>query len=120
NTFNAINDIQFDVVHVAAYSPRTGTLASEHLIDGVSYEEKMRRLHDIEQLQTNILSLINQKLIGSEVEILVEGKKGHKWYGRTNSDKLVFIEDLRYLAGNLIKVHITNTSPWALQGKPVL
>ncbi|RPJ57015.1 MAG: tRNA (N6-isopentenyl adenosine(37)-C2)-methylthiotransferase MiaB, partial [Dehalococcoidia bacterium] len=119
NTHQAINDVQFDVVHVAAYSPRTGTLASEKLIDDVPYDEKLRRLHDLENLQTAILSRINQKLIGTVVEILVEGKKGTKWYGRTYSDKLCFYEDSNDQTGMLVNIKVTSSSPWALQGTAI-
>ena len=120
NTYKAITDIHFEVVHVAAYSPRTGTFASKNLPDSVPYDVKLQRLHEIEDLQATILSGINQKQIGKIVEILVEGKKGLKWYGRTNSDKLVFFLDPSDHKGKLVKINVTSTSPWALQGIPVL
>ncbi len=119
NTYKAIQDIHFDVVHVAAYSPRTGTFACQHLPDNVPYDVKLQRLHDIENLQATILSEINQKQIGRMVEVLVEGKKGPKWYGRTNSDKLVFFSDPSDLKGKLVKINVESASPWALQGTPV-
>jgi len=119
NTYKAIADIHFDVVHVAAYSPRTGTFASKYLPDDVPYDIKLQRLHDIEDLQTTILSKINQKQIGDTVEILVEGKKSLKWYGRTNSDKLVFFTDPSDHKGKIVKVNVESASPWALQGTPV-
>jgi tRNA-2-methylthio-N6-dimethylallyladenosine synthase len=107
-------------VHVAAYSPRTGTFANEHLPDNVPYDVKLQRLHEIEDLQATILSNINQKQIGKTVEILVEGKKGLKWYGRTNSDKLVFFLGPADHKGKLVKVDVKSASPWALQGIAVL
>ena len=120
NTFNAVNDIHFDVVHVAYYSPRTGTSASNDLIDDVPYDTKLRRLHEIEDLQTSILSEINQEYTGGAVEILVEGKKGAKWYGRTTSDKLVFFESDTDCTGKMVTINVTSASPWALQGTPAL
>jgi tRNA-2-methylthio-N6-dimethylallyladenosine synthase len=116
NTFRAIAEIGFDVVHVAAYSPREGTSASEQLPDDVPYETKMRRLHEIETLQTAILSAKNSILVGRDLEILVEGKKGPKWYGRTYSDKLVFFDDGLDRTGELAMVHVQSSTPWALQG----
>jgi tRNA-2-methylthio-N6-dimethylallyladenosine synthase len=118
NTANAVKDIHFDVVHVAYYSPRPGTFASERLIDDVPYEAKLRRLHEIEDLQTGILSEINQEYVGRPVEILVEGKKGAKWYGRTTSDKLVFFESTADCTGNMVTIDVNSASPWALQGAP--
>ena len=116
NTCKAIQEIRFDAVHVAAYSPRSGTYASKNFDDNVPYEIKMQRLHHIESLQTKILTEINQKLVGKTMEVLVEGKKGSKWYGRTGSDKLVFFTEAADFRGKLVKVHITASSPWALQG----
>jgi tRNA-2-methylthio-N6-dimethylallyladenosine synthase len=119
NTVNAVKDIRFDVVHVAYYSPRIGTFASERLIDDVPYDAKLRRLHEIESLQTEILSDINQQYVGSPIEILVEGRKGGKWYGRTVSDKLVFFEGAADFKGSKVTVNVKSASPWALQGTPV-
>jgi len=47
----------------------------------------------------------------------VEGNKKGKWYGRTESNKLVFFQDDADCSGQLVKVNIEKTSPWALQGK---
>jgi len=116
NTYTAINEIRFDVVHVATYSPRAGTLASKQLHDDVPYDTKLRRLREIEGLQARVLSDTNQKHVGKSVEILVEGKKGQKWYGRTYSDKLVFFEDDADCKSTLVEINVKSTSPWALQG----
>jgi tRNA-2-methylthio-N6-dimethylallyladenosine synthase len=51
------------------------------------------------------------------VEVLVEGEKGGRWFGRTRSDKLVFFNDSRNCRGKLIKLKVEKTSPWALQGR---
>lgn len=117
NTFNAIRDIRFDAVHVAAYSTRSGTSASRDLQDDVESEVKLRRLHEIENLEKEILTGINTALIGKEVEVLVEGRKGGKWYGRTGSDKLVFFEDQQGQTGQLVRVRVTSATAWSLQGE---
>ena len=115
-THRVIKDIRFDVVHVAFYSPRAGTAASQGLTDDVPYDVKLRRLHEIEDLQQAILTEINLRHLDQDVEILVEGRKGAKWFGRTASDKLVFFEDSRDRSGQLVLIHVTSASPWALQG----
>jgi len=120
NSVRAIEEIRFDVVHTAAYSPRSGTKADLEFTDDVAGETKMQRLHHIESLQEAIVSEINSVLIGTDLEILVEGKKGAKWYGRTYSDKLVFFTDCRDLSGAMLRVRITSASPWALQGEVIL
>ena len=71
----------------------------------------------IEQLQENIATEINTRLLGKTVEILVEGKKNDKWQGRTRSGKLVFFSDNDNCLGQLVKIRIEKTSPWSLQGR---
>jgi tRNA-2-methylthio-N6-dimethylallyladenosine synthase len=116
-TVELLQEIRFDTVHVAAYSPRPGTLASRKFKDNVPIAEKKRRLERIEALQQEIAAEINARLLGRTVEILVEAKKKEKWEGRTRTNKLVFFEDSADHCGELVKVRIERASPWALQGK---
>ena len=116
NTLRTIEEIRFDTVHVAAYSQREGTIACNKLPDNVPNDTKISRLHEIESIQTEILLNINKSLVGTNVEILIESKKGAKWFGRTMSDKLVFFQSDDNFAGKLATVNITSASPWALQG----
>ena len=115
-SFALIQEMRFDIVHVAAYSPRPGTLASREFPDNVPSEVKRKRLSEIEELQTAIATEINSQLQGQEVEVLVEGRKNGKWFGRTRSNKLVFFEDDHDWLGHLVKVRIEKTSPWSLRG----
>ena len=117
HTFSLLTEIRFDVVHVAAYSPRSGTIAWRKYEDDVPRETKKERLKKVEQLQASVAGEINSGYIGKEVEVLVEGNKKGKWYGRTESNKLVFFQDDADCSGQLVKVNIEKTSPWALQGK---
>ncbi|MBN1690192.1 MAG: tRNA (N6-isopentenyl adenosine(37)-C2)-methylthiotransferase MiaB [Dehalococcoidia bacterium] len=116
NSYAAIKSLRFDTVHVAAYSSRPGTAACAKYLDDVPQQIKLDRLHAIEELQSGIQSEINGALVGTTAEILVEGTKAGKWYGRTGSDRLVFFKDERDLKGQLVEVEIQTASPWALQG----
>ncbi len=73
-TLDLLAGLRFDKVHVAAYSPRPGTIAWRHLEDDVPREEKMRRLHAVEALQERIATEINEALVGTTQEVLVEGE----------------------------------------------
>jgi len=119
NSYQAIKTLRFDTVHAAAYSPRPGTSAYTRFADNVPHDEKIRRLHAIEELQAGIQSKINEKLVGTVAEVLVEGKKAGKWYGRTGSDRLVFFKADCDFTGQLVEIRIETASPWALQGTPV-
>jgi tRNA-2-methylthio-N6-dimethylallyladenosine synthase len=116
-TYDLLAGIRFDTVHVAAYSPREGTIAAREFADDVPAGVKKRRLEEIEQLQERIATEINSRLLGQTVEVLVEAKKKGKWQGRTRSDKLVFFKDSENRLGQLVNVTIEKTSPWSLQGE---
>ncbi len=116
-TFDLLSEIRFDSVHVAAYSPRAGTLSAKKLEDNIPAEEKKGRLDRIEHLQEGIATEINARLLGKTVEVLVEGMKKGKWYGRSKSGKLVFFSDDSDCLGKLINIRIEKTSPWSLQGR---
>ena len=115
-TLDLLSNIRFDTVHVAAYSPRSGTLASREFEDDVPPSEKKRRLQKVEELECQIASEINAQLLGQKVEVLVEGDKKGKWWGRTRTGKLVFFNDDSSRLGQLVEVEIEKTSPWSLQG----
>jgi tRNA-2-methylthio-N6-dimethylallyladenosine synthase len=115
-TVKLLTDIKFDTVHLAAYSPRPGTIAVREMADDVSPEDKKRRLTTLETLQANIVTEINAQLQGKIVEILVEGKQKGKWFGRTGTDKLVFFSDSANHMGKLVHLMVEKTSPWSLQG----
>ena len=74
-TMAVLEQVRFDKVHVAAYSPRPGTIAWRNLDDNVPQEEKMLRLHAVEELQERIATEINAALLDTTQEVLVEGEK---------------------------------------------
>jgi tRNA-2-methylthio-N6-dimethylallyladenosine synthase len=117
STLAVLEEVMFDTVHVAVYSPRPGTAASREYRDDVPPEVKKERLNRVEALQAEIADEINSRLIGKQVEVLIEGKKGGKWYGRTRSNKLAFFESTSDCLGRLMDVTIIRASPWALQGE---
>jgi tRNA-2-methylthio-N6-dimethylallyladenosine synthase len=117
STYRLLEDLRFDMVHVAGYSPRPGTPA-ERLADDVPPEEKERRRQAVDDLQERIVGEINAGLLGRTVEVLVEERHKGKWRGRTRSNKLVFFEigDTNW-TGRLVRVRITQAGPWSMQGE---
>lgn len=116
-TRRMIEDIRFDTVHIACYSPREGTTASCDLKDNVPASVKVKRRKELESLQEQIVSGINSGLMGCTVEVLVEGRKKGKWWGRTRTDKLVFFTDTVDRLGQTVNVRIESASAWSLQGE---
>ena len=115
-TVELVRDVRFDKVHAAAYSTREGTIAARTIDDDVPQEQKASRLKVIEELQEEVLTEINGRLQGETTEVLVEGRKRGRWYGRNRNDKLVYFDHEGDLTGQLAEVKIDKTGPWALQG----
>ncbi|MFL2746131.1 MAG: MiaB/RimO family radical SAM methylthiotransferase, partial [Dehalococcoidia bacterium] len=115
-TLDLIQEIRFDKVHAAAYSPRKGTISDRMMEDSVSKEEKKERLEAIFEMQESVQVEINKKLIGQELEVLVEGKKRNKVFGRTRNDKLVFIDTDYDKTNEFVCVKIDDSTAWSLQG----
>jgi tRNA-2-methylthio-N6-dimethylallyladenosine synthase len=115
-TADILSELRFDKVHIAAYSPRPDTIASRKLEDDVSSQQKESRRGKLEAMQLRIAGEINAGLVGRTVEVLVEGPKGARWWGRTRGDKLVFFPGDLNLAGQLVTVRVEKSTPVALQG----
>jgi tRNA-2-methylthio-N6-dimethylallyladenosine synthase len=122
-TYDLLAELRFDKVHVAAYSPRPGTIAWRRMPDDVPREVKKERLRAVEELQARIAGEINSALMGCTVEVLVEEEKGGKLGGparplggRTRSGKLVHFSGEAQLS-DLVHVVVEKTSPWSLQGR---
>lgn len=123
HTLDLLREVRFTTVYVAAYSPRSGTLAARWE-DDVSAGEKKRRLETLDGLQQQISLDYHRQMKGQIVEVLVESadserKDAHQWRGRTRSNRLVFFprSDGEKLLGQLVDVEIIKVSPFALQGE---
>ena len=114
-SLDLVAQVRFDKVHIAAYSPRPGTIAHKTMADDIGTEEKTERRVGLENLQEKILTEVNAKLVGWEEEILVEGRLRGKWQGRTRSNKLVYFQHEDDYLGQLVRVIITHSTPWSLQ-----
>ena len=116
STLQLVRDIKFDKVHSAAYSTRKGTIADRKMIDNVPEEIKKDRLRQINDEQEGISTEINSRVLGECHEVLVEGTKDGRWFGRNRNDKLVFFDSAETEKGDMTIVKIEETSPWFLQG----
>jgi tRNA-2-methylthio-N6-dimethylallyladenosine synthase len=117
STHDLLAELKLDIVHVARYSEREGTVAARRLKDDVPEEEKLRRLKAIEALQEPILTEINARYLGETVKVLFEEEVRGRWKGRTETNKLVFVQADRNLRGEMLPVQITWTGPWSMQGR---
>jgi tRNA-2-methylthio-N6-dimethylallyladenosine synthase len=114
-TLALMEEVRFDKVHVAAYSPRPGTIAARKMEDDVPPEVKKQRLHAVEALEERISTELNARLEGTDQEVLVEGKRDGRWFGRTRSNKLVHFAG-ETAVGEVVTVRIEKATAWSLQG----
>jgi tRNA-2-methylthio-N6-dimethylallyladenosine synthase len=119
-TRDLLRELQLDVVHLARYSPRPGTVAARRMDDDVPEAEKERRFRILEEQQAGIAARINAEYLGRTVEVLVEERQRGRWKGRTRTNKLVFFDHAVDLRGGLVPVRIVWTGPWSLRGEALL
>ena len=116
-TVRLVNDVHFDSANTAVYSPRAGTPAAGYP-DQVPEETKRRRLHALNQLVERVAADVNQRLVGTCQQVLVDGVGAHGGVvGRTRSNKVVTLEGPPGLVGRTLPVEITSAGSWVLRGR---
>ncbi|HPG20372.1 MAG TPA: tRNA (N6-isopentenyl adenosine(37)-C2)-methylthiotransferase MiaB [Flexilinea sp.] len=119
DTFRQLADLKLNVVHLARYSPRKGTLSERTMLDDVSDEEKWRRFRTVETLQEQIATELHAALEGKILPVLFEEKQKGRWMGRTEHMDLVYVESESDLTGLILPVKINWTGPWTMIGELV-
>ncbi|MBD2139101.1 tRNA (N6-isopentenyl adenosine(37)-C2)-methylthiotransferase MiaB [Anabaena sp. FACHB-1237] len=119
NTLKLTEDIGFDMLNTAAYSPRPNTPAA--LWDNqLSEEVKSDRLQRLNHLVAIKASERSQRYFGRIEEVLVEDqnpKDPTQVMGRTRGNRLTFFTgDINSLKGQLVKVKITDVRAFSLTG----
>jgi len=119
-TLDIMREVKYDGAYMFKYSPRERTKAFE-MGDDVPDEIKTKRLQEIIEVQQRVSFEINQKLIGKEEIILIEGfsrKSDQFLSGRTDTNKVVIIplnENLK--PGDYSKVKINRATHATLFGE---
>jgi tRNA-2-methylthio-N6-dimethylallyladenosine synthase len=120
NTRNFVEEMDFDVVHIAMYSPRPGTHAASRMPDDVPHDEKLRRLNDLLALSRQIAARKTARWVGREVEVLVEARDElGRPYGRIRQGKRAIV--LRGGAvepGQVVNVRVVEATAGQLIGLP--
>jgi tRNA-2-methylthio-N6-dimethylallyladenosine synthase len=117
NTRRLLEDVEFDVVHLAQYSPRPGTHAGERWPDDVPAEEKRRRINDLLALQREIAGRRTARWVGRTVQVLVEGADElGRPYGRNRQGKRVIVRRAAVAPGELVDVRVEEATPGQLAG----
>ncbi|MEM1292432.1 MAG: tRNA (N6-isopentenyl adenosine(37)-C2)-methylthiotransferase MiaB [Cyanobacteria bacterium P01_H01_bin.162] len=120
NTLTLVQDLEFDLINTAAYSPRPNTPAA--LWDNqLSETEKSDRLQRINHLVNQKAAERSQRYAGRVEEILVEAvnpRDSSQVMGRTRGNRLTFFAgDIADLKGELVNVRITEIRAFSLTGE---
>jgi len=120
NTIRLMEDIVFDMVNTAAYSPRPGTPAAEwenQLSEAVK-QDRLQRLNHLVSVQAEARS---QRYKGRTETVLVEAanpKYPGQVMGRTRGNRLTFFPgDIDQLKGKIVPVKITEIRAFSLTGE---
>lgn len=129
-TVELYKKIDFDISYTAQYSNRSGTTAEAYFKDDVTHTEKKRRWRVLQTLMEETVLRRNQVYMGKDVEVLVDrieekqriGKDGEFekvvfCHGNSREMKLVKFEGQPEMVGSLVKVHITKSNVWILEGE---
>ena len=125
-TLALIEEIGFDQVNTAAYSPRPNTPAADWP-DQLSEEVKVERLREINVLVERTARERSARYAGRSEQILVEGlnpKDPGQVMGRTRTNRLTFFPAARaggdaWQSGDLVTVRIEEVRAFSLSGQAV-
>jgi tRNA-2-methylthio-N6-dimethylallyladenosine synthase len=120
-SMDLIREIRFQNIFVFKYSTRPGTPAARH-VDDVPVDVKKKRNNLALDLQKEISGERNEAMLGSVVEVLVEGPSktnAARLTGRSRTDRIVIADGLDPdTIGRLTSVRIREATPLALYGVP--
>jgi len=117
NTRRLLEEIEFDVVHLAMYSPRPGTYAASKMPDDVPEAEKLRRLNELLALQKEIAARKTARWVGRQVEVLVEGRDElGRSYGRIRQGKRAVVLGGTVEPGQLVDIRVVQATAGQLMG----
>ncbi len=118
DTLELVRYVRYDGAYTFIYSEREGTPAAR-LADAVPPDVKKSRLSRLMDVQNAISREYNEGLVGTTVDVLVEGESRtnpDRLMGRTRTNKIVLFEADRALVGQTVPVHLNSAQTWTLYG----
>ena len=119
-----VSEMKFDRLGCFAYSRQEGTPADQ-FADQVEEEQKALWVEDIMMLQQEIAATCNESLIGSEVDVFIEGKVTDEqvYIGRTyrdapDVDGYIFLpSEAELMTGDFVRGYVTGSYEYDLIGE---
>lgn len=121
-TLSLMREVGFDSAFMFKYSERPGTYAAKKLDDDISEEVKSRRLQEIIDLQLELSRESNEKDLGKEFEVLIEGfskRSREQLFGRNEQNKVIIFDKKNYRIGQFANVVITGSTSATLFGEAI-
>jgi tRNA-2-methylthio-N6-dimethylallyladenosine synthase len=118
-TVDLVERARFGSAFIFKFSPRPGTIAAVKYGDPIPRGIKERRHKLLLELQRRISDEESRRLLGQEVEVLVEGHSDGKLFGKGRDGRTVILSgsgDERLL-GELIRVRVTGVAKGTLLGE---
>ena len=116
-----LREMRYDSAYTFLYSKRSGTPAAT-MANQVADDVKHARLNRLMEEQNAISRAINERLMGAELEIMVEGASKNDprvWSGRTRTNKIVLFPHGAEREGDFVRVKINQPQTWLLKGEVV-
>ena len=119
-----VKETRFDRLGAFAYSPEENTPAAA-MPDQIDEAVKQERLDRLMLLQQEISAEVMQARVGETDEVLVEGFRHGRYYGRSLMEapevdgKVLFTSQKKLRPGEYVTVHITGASEYDLNGEAV-
>jgi len=120
-TLDLMDSIKFNSAFTFKYSPRPYTKA-EQFSDQIDESVKKERLDEMLVLQRKHTLELNQKMVGSFQQVLIEkeSKKSNlHWAGRTDSNEWVIVEKNNSNIKDIVPVEIVDATGVILHGKEI-
>ncbi len=118
HTLDVLEKVKFEQVFSFKFSPRPGTPAAE--MDGqVPDEVKTERMRRLLDLQKKIMSELAKRYERTIQEVLVEEEKNRELIGRTTTNKWASFKGDKSLLGKIVRIKVTKSSPFSLEGELV-
>ena len=121
-TLDLMDSIKFNSAFTFKYSPRPYTKA-EQFSDQIDESVKKERLDEMLVLQRKHTLELNQKMVGSFQQVLIEkeSKKSNlHWAGRTDSNEWVIVEKNNSNIKDIVPVEIVDATGVILHGKEII
>jgi tRNA-2-methylthio-N6-dimethylallyladenosine synthase len=118
NTEKLMRRAKYDMVYLARFSPRPGTVAAK-LKDNVSAREKQRREEALNEILKKTAWKNNQRYLHQPVKVLVQEKnKRGEWLGKNEQFITVKIFNAadKMLEGEFVKVKVARANDFGLEG----